>query len=75
MSLLGLVVLLVICGVGLWAINSFIPMASGVKKLLNVVVVIALVLFCLSFFGVFGYLGQFGNNHGHYLHGSRGCGW
>lgn len=74
--MLGLIILLVVCGVGLWAINSYIPMAAGIKKLLNVVVVIGLVLVCLSFFGVFGYLGQFGGNyHGHYLHGHQGCGW
>ena len=75
MSILGLLVLLVVCGVGLWLVNSYIPMQAGIKKLLNVVIVVALVLFCLSFFGVFGYLGQFGGNHGHYLHGHQGCGW
>lgn len=52
MSLIGLIVLLVIIGVILWAVNSFIPMDANVKKILNVVVIIALVLWLVyTFFG------------------------
>ena len=76
MSLVGLLILLVVCGFGLWAVNRFIPMQLWVKRLLNGVVVVALVLICLSFFGVFGYINQFGGHyHGHYIHGHNGCGW
>ena len=46
-------------GVLLWAVNSFIPMAAPVKKLLNIAVVLGLVLWLLWAFGVFGYLGDF----------------
>ena len=59
MSILGIVVLLVVCGVGLWAINAFIPMAPPIKKLLNVFLVIVLVLVILYAFGVFTYLEGF----------------
>ena len=59
MSILGIVLLLVVCGVGLWAINAFIPMQAGVKKLLNVFVVLVLVAVILYAFGVFTYLEQF----------------
>jgi hypothetical protein len=59
MSIFGIVLLLIVCGVGLWAINAFIPMQAGIKKLLNVFVVIVLVLVILYAFGVFAYLEQF----------------
>ena len=66
--MLSILVLLVVVGVILWAVNAYIPMAPPIKKLLNIVVVIGLVLWLLSAFGVFGYLGGFnlGLPH-HYL--------
>jgi hypothetical protein len=57
MSLLSIVVVIVVVGVLLWALNSFIPMDPKIKNILNVVVVIALVLWLLRAFGVFGSLG------------------
>lgn len=39
-------------GVGLWAINRFIPMARPVKTILNVVVVAVLCLWLLQTFGI-----------------------
>ena len=56
MPLLHLVVILVVIGLILWAINRYIPMQSTVKKILNVVVVICVVLWLLSVFGVIGNL-------------------
>jgi uncharacterized membrane-anchored protein len=52
MSLLTLIVVLVVVGVVMWAINTYIPMEAGIKKLLNVAVIVALVLWLL--FSVFG---------------------
>jgi hypothetical protein len=52
MSLIHLVIVLAIVGVILWAINSYIPMQSTIKKILNVVVVVAVVVWLLSVFGV-----------------------
>jgi hypothetical protein len=43
-------------GVLLWVINSYIPMQSTIKKILNVVVIIAVILWLLSAFGVIGNL-------------------
>ena len=40
MPLMNLVVVLIIVGMALWMINSFIPLASSIKTLLNVVVVV-----------------------------------
>jgi type IV secretory pathway TrbL component len=45
---------LVVVGVILWAVNSYIPMQATIKKILNVVVVIAVVLWLLSAFGILG---------------------
>lgn len=56
MSLIYLVIVLVIVGVILWAINNYIPMQSNIKKILNVVVVIAVILWLLTVFGVIGNL-------------------
>ena len=54
MPLIQLVIVLAIVGVILWVINSYIPMQSTVKKILNVVVVVAVVVWLLSVFGVIG---------------------
>jgi hypothetical protein len=52
MPLLDIVVALVIVGVLLWLINRFIPMASSIKTILNVVVVIAVIWWLLGILGV-----------------------
>lgn len=54
MPLIQLVIVLVVVGVLLWAINSFIPMQRTMKKILNVVVIIAVIIWLLSVFGVIG---------------------
>jgi len=52
MSLINLIITLVVVGVLLWLVNSYIPMEARIKKILNVVVIIAVVLWLLSVFGV-----------------------
>ena len=54
MPLLHLIVVLVVVGLALWAINSYIPMQATIKQILNVVVVIAVIIWLLSVFGVIG---------------------
>jgi type IV secretory pathway TrbL component len=54
MSLISLVVVLIVVGVLLWAANTYIPMDSKIKTIMNIVVVIAVVLWLLSAFGVLG---------------------
>ena len=56
MPLLSVVVVLVACGVLLWMVNSIIPMEQTVRKIINVVVIIAIVFWLLSLFGLFGSL-------------------
>jgi hypothetical protein len=53
MSLISLILTIVVVGLLLWAVNTFIPMEGRIKQILNVVVIIALVLWLLSAFGVF----------------------
>lgn len=52
MTLIELVVVLVVLGVALWLINTYIPMQANIKKILNVVVVIVVILFVLNAFGI-----------------------
>ena len=54
MPLITIIVTLVIAGVVLWAINTYIPMAKPIKNILNIVVVLVLVLWLLQTFGVIG---------------------
>jgi hypothetical protein len=56
MSLLTIILVIIVVGVLLWAVNSFIPMDSKIKSILNVVVVIALILWLLQAFGILGSL-------------------
>ena len=52
MSLLSLVIALIVVGVLLWLVNSYIPMDAKIKNILNIVVVIAVVLWLLEAFGL-----------------------
>jgi len=58
MPLMTVVVTLIVAGVLLWLVNTYIPMDAKIKQLLNIVVVIAVVLWLLSAFGVFGNVGN-----------------
>lgn len=56
MTLISLILTIVVVGVALWAINSFIPMERRVKSILNGVVIVCLILWLLQAFGVIGSL-------------------
>lgn len=58
MSLISLIVTLIVIGVLLWLLNTYIPMDGKIKKILNVVVVICVVVWLLSVFGVIGHAGD-----------------
>ena len=58
MPLINLVVVLIVVGVLLWLVNTYIPMDGKIKSILNIVVVIAVVLWLLQAFGVLGSLGS-----------------
>lgn len=54
MPLIQFVIILVVIGVILWLVNTYIPMNRGIKNILNVVVIIAVILFALDVFGILG---------------------
>ena len=56
MPLIQILIALVVVGVLLWLVNSFIPMAGSIKKLLNWVVIIAVVVWLANVSGVLHYL-------------------
>jgi hypothetical protein len=57
MPLINLVVVLIVVGVLLWLVNTYIPMDGKIKKILNIAVVIVVVLWLLQVFGILGSLG------------------
>jgi hypothetical protein len=59
MPLLNIVVILIIVGVGLYLINRYIPMASSIKSILNVVVVVAVCVWVLQVVGLWGNVTNF----------------
>ena len=56
MSILYLMLVLVLIGCALGAVNVWIPMDPKIKRILNIVVVVMVVLWLLQIFGVFGTL-------------------
>jgi hypothetical protein len=56
MPLINVVVTLIVVGVLLWLINTYIPMDGKIKSLLNIVVVVCVALWLLSAFGIMGNL-------------------
>jgi len=58
MSLVSLVVTLIVVGVLLWLVNTYIPMDGKIKQILNAVVVICVVIWLLYAFGVIGRAGE-----------------
>jgi hypothetical protein len=56
MSLISLVITLIVVGVLLYLVNTYIPMDPKIKNIINVVVIIAVVLWLLSVFIGFGHL-------------------
>lgn len=52
MSLFTVLITIVIVGVLLWLVNTYIPMDSKIKSILNAVVVIVLILWLLRAFGL-----------------------
>ncbi len=52
MSLLTILLVLVVVGVILWLVNTYIPMDRKIKNILNVVVVIFVIIWLLNAFGL-----------------------
>jgi hypothetical protein len=56
MPLLTVLIAVVVAGLILWLVNTYIPMDRKIKTIFNIVVVIVVIIWLLKIFGVFGYL-------------------
>lgn len=52
MSLLSIILVLIVVGVLLWLVNTYIPMDRKIKNILNAVVVIVVIIWLLKVFGL-----------------------
>jgi hypothetical protein len=53
-TLVNIVVILVVVGLVMWLINTYIPMAGAIKSLLNIVVFVVVLIWVLQIFGLIG---------------------
>jgi hypothetical protein len=58
MSLLTIIIVVLVVGVLLWLVNTYLPMDAKIKNILNAVVVIVLVVWLLKVFGLLNVLKQ-----------------
>jgi hypothetical protein len=56
MSVLTILVVLIVAGIILYLINTYIPMDGKIKSILNIVVVILIIVWLLKVFGLLGSL-------------------
>jgi hypothetical protein len=54
MTLVSIVMVLIVVGLIMWLINTYIPMAAAIKSMLNVVVFIVVAIWLLQGFGLIG---------------------
>jgi uncharacterized protein YhhL (DUF1145 family) len=54
MTLVDIVLVLIVVGLILWLVNTYVPMAGGIKSLLNVVVFVVVLIWVLQVFGLVG---------------------
>jgi hypothetical protein len=59
MSLANIVVVLVVTGLVMWLINTYIPMANAIKSLLNVIVFVVVLIWVLQGVGIIGPISGF----------------
>lgn len=64
MDIITVVVVLIVVGVLLWLVQTYLPIAAPIKMLIQVVVVLFLVLWLLNVFGITGRLPTVGPRPG-----------
>jgi hypothetical protein len=52
MDLIQIIVVLIVVGVLMWLVNSYLPIAEPFKKIINVIVIIFVVIWLLNVFGL-----------------------
>ena len=55
--MISILVTLVIIGLLLWLVNNYIPMDGKIKSILNIIIVIAVIIWLLQAFGLLGGVG------------------
>ena len=58
MPLLTIFIVLIVAGLLLWLVNTYIPMDRKIKSILNVLVVIVVIIWLLNIFGILDNLGS-----------------
>jgi hypothetical protein len=53
MPLFTILIVLIVAGLLLWLVNTYIPMDGKIKTIFNVVVVIVVIVWLLKVFGIF----------------------
>ncbi|TGD59873.1 Thivi_2564 family membrane protein [Flavobacterium humi] len=53
MSIFSILLVLLVIGVLLWLVNTFIPMDKNIKRIFNIVVLVVVVIWLLKAFGLF----------------------
>ena len=56
--MLGLIITLIVIGILLYVINTYIPMDEKIKNILNIVVVLIVIFWLLNIFGILNYVGN-----------------
>lgn len=56
MSILTVLIVLIIAGILLWLVNSYIPMDRKIKTIFNLVVVVIVIIWLIKVFGLLQYL-------------------
>ncbi len=54
MTLVDIVLVLIVVGLIMWLVNTYVPMAAGIKSLLNVVMFVVVLVWVLQVFGLVG---------------------
>jgi hypothetical protein len=52
MTLIDIILVLIVVGLVLWLINTYVPMAAAIKSLLNIVVFVVVLVWVLQVFGL-----------------------
>ena len=58
MPILTILLVLVVVGVVLWLVDTYIPIQPAIKKIINIVMVVVLIIWLLQIFGAWHYLSQ-----------------
>ena len=58
MPLLTIIIVIVLAGLALWFVDKYIPMDAVIKRILQGVVVLVLIVWLLQVFGILGNVGN-----------------